>query len=356
MTTKLVYVLTCAPDATFIEQALMAIFSARYWNPDAHIVLIVDDLTDKLLVNKRGEILDYISEKIVVPFDADKSAHYRSRWLKTSVRELIKGNYLFIDCDTIVTRNISSIEQIDADIAMVCDENISIVEEIFSALRPTIENCSKVGVDISKEKYYFNSGVMYVRDTRLTHQLYRKWHEFWLEGVAQGINVDQPTFAKANIACGRPVVLIENRWNAIVKSEIEDIYSAYILHFWHSVSFLYFEKCLQYIRENGLTDFIRYYVLHPTETFLPSDSHISLYKCQNYIHLYHVLRRVLRAYGTTIDPSFDSFAIGMRTQTLILCALHHHMYSIAALIVVVSKWYRVSVSGKFVYKTNKYSK
>ena len=69
MRTKLVYVLTCAPEKHYIEQALMSVFSARHWNPDAHIVLLVDDLTDKLLVGKRADVLDYISEKIVVPFD-----------------------------------------------------------------------------------------------------------------------------------------------------------------------------------------------------------------------------------------------------------------------------------------------
>lgn len=54
MKTKLVYVLTCAPDKNYIEQAHMAIWSARYHNPDATIVLIVDDKTDALLTGKRG--------------------------------------------------------------------------------------------------------------------------------------------------------------------------------------------------------------------------------------------------------------------------------------------------------------
>ena len=44
MNTKLVYVLTSASDKHYIEQALMAVYSARHWNPDAHIVLVVDDI------------------------------------------------------------------------------------------------------------------------------------------------------------------------------------------------------------------------------------------------------------------------------------------------------------------------
>ena len=64
MVTKLVYVLTCSPEKHYIEQALIAVFSARHWNPDAYIVLLVDDKTDALLVGKRSELLDYVSEKI----------------------------------------------------------------------------------------------------------------------------------------------------------------------------------------------------------------------------------------------------------------------------------------------------
>ena len=64
MKTKLVYVLTCAPEATYIEQALISIWSARYHNLDAHIVLLVDDKTNELLVGKRAEVLVYITEKV----------------------------------------------------------------------------------------------------------------------------------------------------------------------------------------------------------------------------------------------------------------------------------------------------
>ena len=84
MQTKLVYVLTCAPEATYIEQALISIWSARYHNPDAHIVLLVDDLTNQLLVGKRAEVLEYVTEKVVVELPAEMNVVNRSRWIKTS--------------------------------------------------------------------------------------------------------------------------------------------------------------------------------------------------------------------------------------------------------------------------------
>ena len=356
MKTKLVYVLTCSHDNDYIEQALMAAYSARYHNPDAHIVLLTDDKTDELLVGVRGELLNYVSEKIVVPFDADKNMHYRSRWLKTSVRKLIKGDYLFIDCDTITMCNLSHIEQIDAEIAMVRDENVNIADEDYAAARPMIENCQKIGFDVTNEKYYFNSGVMYVRDTEMTHKLYERWHELWQEGVENGINLDQPTFAKANYDMGHPVVLLEDRWNCIVPSQIDEIYSAYILHFWHSKSFLYTRKVMQYVRENGLTEFVKYYIMHPTETFLPSDNRVYSYTCSKFNYFYKTLLHTMRMYAKTIDASFADFQIQMTGATLIEWAMKQHLYRLSSLLIVLSKWYRVKVSSKYVHYTNAYAK
>ncbi len=356
MKTKLVYVLTCAPEATYIEQALMAVWSARYHNPDAHIILLTDDLTNQLFVGKRAEILDYITEKIVVPFDANKNMHYRSRWLKTSVRQLIKGDYLFIDCDTITTCNLSHIEQIDADIAMCRDENVNIADEDYSAAKPMIDNCAKIGFDVTKEKYYFNSGVMYVRDTERTHKLYDYWHELWQNGVSKGINLDQPTFAKANYDMGHIVLLLDDRWNTIVQTQIAEVYSAYILHFWHSVSFLYSNRAMQYIKEKGITEFVRYYLLHPTYTFIPADNRIYQYTMKDYIQFYLLLKRALKDYGTCIDRTYSDFGIHMQGGRLLIWFLKHHFEGCAAFLIVLSKLYHVKCSSKYHYYENYYAK
>lgn len=355
MKTKLVYVLTCSQDDDYIEQALMAVYSARYHNPDAHIVLLTDDLTNELLIGVRGELLNYISEKIVVPFDAGKNMHYRSRWLKTSVRKLVKGDYLFIDCDTITTCDLSHIEQIDAEIAMCRDENTNIADEDYAAAKPMIENCKKIGFDVTQEKYYFNSGVMYVRDTETTHKLYERWHELWQDGVSKGINLDQPTFAKANYDMGHPVVLLEDRWNCIVQTQIAEVYSAYILHFWHSVSFLYSKRLTAYMQQYGLTDFIKSYILHPTDTYLPPDNRAYHYKIKDFIVFKKRLKKVLRDYAKNIDATCSDFSLHMRSMSVISWLLRKQLFGLASWIIVLSKFYRVRYSKKFRYYENYYA-
>ena len=212
---------------------------------------------------------------------------------------------------------------------MVRDENINIADEVFAAAKPMIDNCKVVGLDITQEKYYFNSGVMYVKDTSLMHQLYNRWHELWQDGVNKGINLDQPTFAKANVDMGHPVVLLEDKWNTIVQSQIEDVYSAYILHFWHSVSFLFDKHVMKYLRENGLSDVIKYYILHPTETFLPSDNHIYYYKGKDYLRFYKVLKSTLKTYAKYIDSSFSEVEKCLPYAQYVKRLLQYKFYNLA---------------------------
>lgn len=356
MKTKLVYVLTCAPEATYIEQALMSVWTARYHNSNAYIVLLVDNQTNKLLVGKRAAILDYITEKIVVDFDEDKSMHYRSRWLKTKARELVSGDFLYIDCDTIITCDLSNIESVNADMSMVRDENVDFADEIDAVAQVMMNDCRPIGVDLSKEKYYFNGGVIYAKDTPLTHRIFAKWHSYWKEGLSKGINFDQPSLAKANIDCGHPIVLMDDKWNAIASTYIEEIYHAYILHFWRSVSFLYLDKCMSYVRNNGLTEFIKYYLLHPLATFIPSDTHISYYKAKDYVRFYTMLKRTLKAYGKNIDSTFKDLSIHMRFQNAVLWMLSLGWYAAASCLIVLSKWGRVKFSTKFKRIENVYKK
>lgn len=356
MKTKLVYVLTCAPEATYIEQALMSVWSARYHNPNAQIVLLVDDMTDMLLVGKRAEILDYITEKKVVPFDDEASMHYRSRWLKTKARELVTGDFLYIDCDTIITCDLSHIESIHADMSMVRDENVDFADEIDSVAQGMMSYCRPMGVDLSKEKYYFNGGVIYAKDTPLTHRIFDKWHTYWKEGLSKGINIDQPSLAKANIDCGHPIVLMDDKWNAIASTYIEDVYNAYILHFWRSVSFLYSEKCMAYVRDNGLTEFVKYYVLHPLETFLPSDTHISYYNLDDYVRLNKLLKKALQEYGKIIDQKYENLKINKRIQNVVKWMLYHGWYGCASCLIILSKWGRVKFSPNFKRIENVYKK
>lgn len=311
MKTKLVYVLTCAPDATYIEQALMAIWSARYHNPDAYIVLLTDDVTSALLHADavRGEVLQYISEEKVIPFDDDKNMHYRSRWLKSHMRELVKGDMLFLDCDTICTRSLAEIDDCEALAAMVPDEHLH-VRDYDDRLKMTlVADTSKLGYDVMQEEWYFNSGVIYAKDEPEVHELWKTWHTVWQEGEKKGVKIDQPALGKANIMCNHIIQRLPDVWNTLIYMSPVFASEGKILHFWNfrNKSYLFARPFLEYLKVHGLTEYAKACVLDPLKSVLPFDNILKLSSIGDYIRYGKQICEQRKLYAEHVDATFKDF-------------------------------------------------
>ena len=355
MKTKLVYVLTCAPEATYIEQALISIWSARYHNPDAHIVLLVDDKTNELLVGKRAEVLEYVTEKVVIPFeDANATMMYRSRWIKTQVRQLVKGDLLFIDCDTIVNKSLEEIDEVKAEVAAVPESNLPIADFHPSLYQSMVENAKKIGWDMPGEEYYYSSGVIYVKDTPMAHKMFQFWHQYWIQGGQIGINIDQPSLAKANIDCGHLIDRIDNKWNCIMFTYPRRANEANILHFaaYRNMSFLFSKRVLRYVKDNGLTEYIKEYISHPTNSYIPFDSEFYHYGLKDYVARYRLLYRGIKDYAQHIDATFEDYT----PKNFVSKLLKSKMYLLASMVMLFAKWKRIKFSKKYTYKENICSK
>ncbi len=299
MKTKLVYVLTCAPEATYIEQAMMAIWSARYWNPDAYIVLLTDDKTSNILHTDkvRGEVLQYISEEIVTPFNEKCSMMYRSRWLKTKARELVVGDMLFVDSDTICCRSLDGVDQFACIVGAVLESHLPIAE-LADSMQYEIENeAIKIGWSIKTETFYFSSGVLFTRDVKDAHSLYQRWHDSWMNGIKSGVNIDQPSLAYANIQSNHIIEIIPNSYNCILFTEPQHTQEAHILHIaaYRNPSILFEKNTLLYIREHGLNDEnIKNMIIHPCYSFKPFDYDILH---SNFVERVHWIGRVASLVG-----------------------------------------------------------
>ena len=102
MTTKIVYVLTSSSKDTYLERTLISAFSARLHNPDATLLVVTDQVTMDNLKGKRAEIKKYVTYFIVVDIPAEYNNMQKSRYIKTNLRKFVKGNFLYIDCDTVI--------------------------------------------------------------------------------------------------------------------------------------------------------------------------------------------------------------------------------------------------------------
>ncbi len=230
MKTKIVYVLISSDDDIYLEQAYISMFSAKYYMPDCHIVLVTDKLTSETFIGTRKNEVKYADDFIVVDLDSNKfNAQQRSRQLKTSVRNRIDGNFIFIDCDTIITKPLYDIDYIETDIAACRDTHSDFINNPYRNM--CIEHGHLLGWPIDQESEYFNSGVIYVKDTNLTHEFYKRWNENLNSGYSKKVYMDQPSFAKTNYEMGHVVKKLPDIWNCELKHGVKYLKDAYIVHY-----------------------------------------------------------------------------------------------------------------------------
>lgn len=230
MKTKIVYVLVSTNNDIYLEQAYVSIYSLRKFNPNTHIILLTDDLTNQTIIGLRKNMAALADDIITVKLDEKKyNAQKRSRILKTSVRKYIQGDFLFVDCDTIITRPLDDIDQCNYDIAACWDTHSLFAENPYREL--CLRHAWLLGWPLENEREYFNSGVIYCKDNAKTRAFYERWHKNWLNGLAKGVYMDQPAFAKANWEMGHPVKVLHDTWNCELKHGIKFLRDAYIVHY-----------------------------------------------------------------------------------------------------------------------------
>ena len=123
MKTRIVYVVVSDETDIFLEQALLSIFSLRRHNPNVIVELVLDQATNDSIIGKRSEIKKYVNKITIIEVSTKYNKGQRSRWIKTNLRNLIEGDFLFIDTDTIITDSLEGIDDFEGDIGAVKDKH-----------------------------------------------------------------------------------------------------------------------------------------------------------------------------------------------------------------------------------------
>lgn len=232
MRTKIVYVLTSSDSDYYLEQTMISLKSLRLYNKDTTVALVVDKRTKDNLVGGRGKILDDVEECIVVNVPDAFSQVQASRFIKTSLRQHVTGDYLFIDGDTIICSDLSDIDNVKPDLCLVLDLHIKNVKE-----HQHIDDILKWAKQIDWEPgtKYFNSGVFFVRDSETACRFYDRWHKEWLKNCDKGFPRDQPSMGKTDNMLGGVLTELSPEWNCqVVENGLAYLSNAKIIHYFSS--------------------------------------------------------------------------------------------------------------------------
>ena len=229
-TMKVLYVLVSSESDYYYEQALLSVLSLKNVMPTSQISMLVDDVTDKNLVGNRSKIKEYIDEYKVVDLDESMSPMIRSRFLKTSMRNLIDGDFLYVDTDTIWIKPLNEsdfTENLMAADDAFCDFEEHPNRDMF------IERIRQIDENVLAQRM-INGGVMYVEDVDATRLFFKEWHCNWLKSKEKGVFTDQESL---EITRQKYPLLLKNlpvSYNAQMPLNLGNVNEANLIHYFAS--------------------------------------------------------------------------------------------------------------------------
>ncbi|MBY0229828.1 MAG: hypothetical protein K2W96_11150 [Gemmataceae bacterium] len=221
------YVLTADGWNRYAMMAYLSASSLRRIHPACRVLLITDEATCQALEGKRGMLAGVFDD--IVPCPArGKTATERSRFLKTSLRRLVSGDFLYLDTDILVARPLDPLWSMEAALALAPDANLDSTKSAPDRARPVFE---QLGWPFPP-RLYLNCGVMLARDRPEVARLFNEWHGRWLRQVeVTGSVLDQQPFSSAldHVGC-RPAILSPD-YNYMVHFRPRLPHDVRILHF-----------------------------------------------------------------------------------------------------------------------------
>lgn len=303
---KIVYVLTSDESDFYLEQLSISLYSLKKHNHEVETEIVMDRVSFDALNERRTNLLKLADR--ILSFDVPPSLNKveRSRWLKTSLRNLINGDYLFLDTDTIICGKLDFATLPIEDFCAVSDLHLNYNIQPFNDDLKKLVKKVEWYPDSSYIEYR-NSGVMLVRDTEINKEFYRRWNEEWLKYI-EICKFDQPTFGKINASMGYIIKDLPPTWNCqIVENGLRFLHESNIIHYFASGTplarhaYLINDKFLyQQLREEGMNERIKYLLSNPKSAFIShihllSDTDINFYRtplCTYIRKLYYSNRKI----------------------------------------------------------------
>ncbi len=209
---KVVYAIVAGPKSPFLDWATVSILLTKNLHKDFPIVLCTDDQTLAFIKKTNHKILGLIDEiSCIQAFDG--TPRERSRWVKTNIRQNVRGDFIYIDADAIPVGPLDRLYQHDAD--MAATNELTMPHTIVNWYE---DACTCLNWQYSRD-HYFNSGIFFLRDSERGRHFGTMWNKKWLqwrEHDKSGISADQPSFNSSLIELDVQMHLLPRRYNVFM--------------------------------------------------------------------------------------------------------------------------------------------
>ena len=228
---KYVYVLTSCEKDLYYEQFFLSVTSLRVHNPTAHVVLLVDSKTKEGLAGKRSAYEQVVSQTITIEAPQELSQKEVSRWIKTSIRNYVIGDFLYIDCDTVIAGSLEHDFSPNIKVAAILDTHVPLSDHHLAVHFETEDK--KLNFSSSDTGNRYNGGVIFCRDTPEGNDFFSKWHSLWSYSNKKGNSQDMPALNQANYEMGGIISELPGEWNCqITHNGLPFLYNAKVIHYY----------------------------------------------------------------------------------------------------------------------------
>jgi hypothetical protein len=243
---RVVYALTTNGRDFYSATTRVSVEAIRISNPSLRVVVACDAVSGRALKSSCDPLLNEIDE-LVICDTPEGNAGYRSRHVKTRLREIIDGPFLFLDSDTFVRGDVSPIFSLDADIAAACNNSRDeFSEQVYEADAQIIALMKwQVGGLV-----FLNSGVLFYNETPGARRFGSLWHQKWLDSAEaltgglplppglklRKVHRDQPALHAALYEAQPRLSILPHKFNAQFKVTPRVVENAVIWHFYSSGS------------------------------------------------------------------------------------------------------------------------
>lgn len=248
MKTKFIYVLVSTREDCYLEQNLISAYSLRLHNPEANITVAIDRDTYNGLTGKRAEIKKYVTEFVIIDCPDGYNGMKKSRFIKTNLRKFVKGDFLYIDSDTVIAERLDEIDDCGLELGAVYDSNRPQLISNGSSIADYYINKSieKLGWPSVIGWPNYNGGVMYAKDCETARKFYERWFELWTDCTKQNVNIDMPALCRANIEMGGVIKELPGIWNCQIQRQGLPLLSqAKIIHCFTGGNVCMYSLCTQ---------------------------------------------------------------------------------------------------------------
>lgn len=226
---RIIYVLTSTGCDIYSAMTRLSVASIRLTNPSIRVAIACDQETDSALVANGDRVRSEVDEWLVFETPVGEPM-FRNRFIKTNLRNLVDGPFLFLDSDTIVRKDIGTIFACDADLAGAPNHS---ADQFTDQLWEEDEaHLATMGWEIDRN-VYINGGVLFYRDSDNAHRLTTVWHTLWLTSIKATSRLrDQPALNAACFETKPRLAILDTCYNAQVSIKPHTARTAAVWHYY----------------------------------------------------------------------------------------------------------------------------